>query len=420
MSWRDRLAEDIQFISPSGRTFSALWRGDNRSKSKKLGEFSPPKRKGTIFQDLDVTAVRYPLTFIFDGDNHDLEASLFFETCSENGTWAVIHPIHGALDLQLSSITQKDQPITTGNYTEIESEWFEPIIEDTIISSSELASEIERQIEALNQAAADQLAGVTDQSRVSRIQALKNAAQSAIDTISNGMAAVSELSADIARITNAIQRATTTDLLNPVLALNSLATQIQNAAQTPMLATSNVNERVRALDNVFDIFLSQDPDTPSEEAKNELAIKELSLASLTASFSRVVITSELTTRQEALNLAENLSSRFDEITNSLDQNQQLFINNLLINRYFSQSQSYSDILKLISLSLKYLIITSFDLRIEKKFTLDRDRTPIDIAISEYGELGENDENLDFFLLTNNLKNKEILLLNAGKEVVVYV
>ena len=84
MSWVDRLRETIKFVSPSGRVFEALWIGNDRTKTKKLGQFSPPKRRGTIIQDLDVDSTVYPLNFIFEGTNHDIEASLFFQTCDEN------------------------------------------------------------------------------------------------------------------------------------------------------------------------------------------------------------------------------------------------------------------------------------------------------------------------------------------------
>ena len=43
-----------------------------------------------------------------------------------------------------------------------------------------------------------------------------------------------------------------------------------------------------------------------------------------------------------------------------------------------------------------------------------------ITIDEYGELGDNDINYDLFISSNNLKGNDILLLEAGREVVVYV
>jgi len=420
MSYEERLNESIKFLSPNGREFEAQWRGDNRTKSKKLGAFSPPKRKGTIFQDLDISATKYPLNFIFDGENHDLVARLFFETCSENGVWKVTHPTHGLLNLQLVTVTEKNQVISNANYTEFESEWVEPLDDDVIVSSAELAEQIEEQLIKLNESAAAQLEDVSDQTTASRIQALKDAAETAMAAITSGLETISELSADISRITNSIQRATTTNLLNPLISINSLASQIQIAAQIPSLAVNNISERVSSYSNVLDVFSANNPEEPTPENKNSLAIKEISMISVLGTFPRIAASGPLATRQEAVNLAELLSDLMDDVTNNLDLNQDLYSGNLLENQYFSQSQSYSDLIKLMSLGIEYLLTASFDLKVEKKFVLERARTPIDITISEYGDLGDNDSNLDLFLASNNLKNNEILLLNAGKEVVVYV
>jgi hypothetical protein len=74
----------------------------------------------------------------------------------------------------------------------------------------------------------------------------------------------------------------------------------------------------------------------------------------------------------------------------------------------------------MSQALKLLTLTSFDLKTEKRFTLEKERSPVEITITEYGEFGENDENLELFINSNNLKADEIYLLPAGKEIVVYV
>ncbi len=56
----------------------------------------------------------------------------------------------------------------------------------------------------------------------------------------------------------------------------------------------------------------------------------------------------------------------------------------------------------------------------KRFTLSRPRAPIEITISEYGELGPEDSYLDLFIASNHLRSDEVILLPAGREVVVYV
>lgn len=420
MSWEDRTNSTIKFTSPTGREFTAYWRGNNRTKEKSLGKFKPPKKKGSIVQDLDVDATIYPIPIIFEGENGDLEASLFFETCSENGIWQIIHPTKGLLSLQLVSVTEKDQPVTSGNMWELDTEWIQPLTEDVIVSTAELAEAIEQQIKTLNQSASDQLGQVSDQTTASRIQVLKDSAGQVASTIKNGLESISNLSAEISNVTNSIQRATTSNLLNPTVAIESLATQIQSAAQLPALASNNTSERFGSYESVITNLSSISADLPNAEGKNVIAMKEIGLVSMVSTLPRIATTGTLSTRTEAVQLAESMSNIFQAMTDSLDEDQEFFAAEMITNRYFSQSSSYADLLRLIALGIKYILNESFDLKIEKRFRIGRDRTPIDITIEEYKSLGDNDENLDFFIATNKLKGEDILLLRAGTEVVVYV
>lgn len=420
MSWIDRLAEKIVMVSPSGRVFDAKWRGSERSKDKKLGAFSPPDKKGTVFQDLGVAADKYPMTIFFDGENHDLIASLFFATCDEKGVWDVTHPVHGKLRLQLAVVVEKNEPITNGNNTQMDLEWFEPLEDDQLISSAKLAADIEAQIAELNAQAALQMEELADQNSTFSIQSLKNAYNQASAFITKGLETITELNADISRIMNNVQRAINSALTLPLIAISSISSQIQVLSQTPALALTNIQERLDTYESLGNTFFGIQPNEPSFAGRNEVAVKELVLTSVLTTMPLIVTTGDIQTRSEAILFAEFLADYFDRITAELDLTQELFEGSTIDVAYYSQSTSYNDMAKLISLAIQYLLRASFDLKIEKRFTLKKDRTPIEITISEYGGLGDNDENLDLFLSSNKLKNNDILLLPAGREVVVYV
>lgn len=407
-------------VSPKGREFTAKWRGSNRSKSKKLGTFSPPKKTGTVVQDLDIASVRYPMSIYFDGENHDLESNLFFLTANETGRWEVTHPVHGKFKLQLVSILENNQPITDGNYTKFDLEWVEPIDDDQLVSSELLAEQIQAQLKKLNQASLDQIESIADQNSSFSIQSLKNAYDSVSGAINNGLAAIANFSADIARVVNGIQRATTAGLSGPLISVASLSSQIQLAAQLPSLAIDNVQERLSSYKIVGDALFGKLPDEITVSGRNEVAVKELALTALLGTMPQIISTGPIKTRSEALNFAQFISDYFKQVTDELDLTQDQFSGTTIDVAYFSQSNAYGEMSQLIALSLEFLLRASFDAKIEKRFKIKKDRTPIDITISEYGSLGDNDENLDDFISSNKLKGDEILLIPAGREVVVYV
>lgn len=130
--WQTRLQRQIWFLSPEGNEFNAKWRANDRELTKMIGEFSFPGRDGSIVQDLGSRAVRYPLTFYFDGPDHDLWASAFFEALKERGAWMIEHPVHGFIELQPTQIREITDPVESGNMTELSSQWIEPLDEITL------------------------------------------------------------------------------------------------------------------------------------------------------------------------------------------------------------------------------------------------------------------------------------------------
>ena len=69
-----------------------------------------------------------------------------------------------------------------------------------------------------------------------------------------------------------------------------------------------------------------------------------------------------------------------------------------------------------ALAVGFLVELSFTLAQERRITLDRPRTLIDLVAELYGDV---DSQLDFFIDTNDLSGDEIIELPAGREIVYY-
>lgn len=201
-----------------------------------------------------------------------------------------------------------------------------------------------------------------------------------------------------------------------------LAGQIQNMIQLPVLSITDINERLSTYsdfaDQLIGLFPSELDSTP--EAVNKTLVIEMSIISVLVSMAQTVTTGKLTDRLKSIEAANFLIDKLNQYTEELDNRQEIFESNDIDRQYFSQLQSYSSAVKLIAAAVRYLLIVAFDLRVEKRFTLDGPRAPIEIVITEYGDLGNNDENLDLFIESNRLKGDDILLLPTGREVVIYV
>ena len=154
--------------------------------------------------------------------------------------------------------------------------------------------------------------------------------------------------------------------------------------------------------------------------RNISATHELFLTAILTAACQVATTGQLKTRFDAINAAEAISTLFKDITETLDLNQEQYENLDIDFQYFSQSQAWQDLALLVASTTDYLLQASFRLAVERRVVLNRPRTPADIVVEYYGTHGEDDENLALFIESNQLKGNDIILLPAGREVVVYV
>lgn len=420
MSWRDRLRESIKFTSPEGNIFEALWQGNPRSMEKKLGIFQFPKVKGSKIQDLDIGSARYPLTIFFNGEDNDKEADRFFNACRERGAWEVVHPVRGALSLQLISVSEAIAPVESGNVTQIDTEWIEPLEDSAVPSLFQLRSTISNQIDELNSTTSDQLFSNVIQETAAETTTFEATVNGIVSSVDQFLAPAFELSGEVSSQISSIKRGITALLSAVPLDVISLAGQIQSLIQLPALAVADVNARIDVYENFINAVLGISPDSDESKNINVVAVQELALTSALAAIAFVSSTGELSSRLQSIELVEINTNLFANITDTLDATQLLFENKFIDEQYFSQSESFADLSLLTAQTIAYLLRSAFDLSIEKRFVLEKMRAPIEITIAEYGDLGEDDSNFDLFIESNGLKNNDILILPAGREVVVYV
>jgi prophage DNA circulation protein len=421
MTWQDRTRDQIEFFSPSSKRFFAYWQKNPRDMSHALAPRKYPKIKGAVVQDLSVGAVSHPINFFFEGENHDLEAQAFFEACKEDGEWEITHPTLGRLEnLYLSSISEDLDRTENANVSWFRSVWLESIPVEKIISVPDITESLRIQSTIINDTSGAEFDRNVSQDTASERQAVVNTSRSLLGKIKNGLAALYELNAAIQSRINSIQRAISAALNEVILRPLTLAAQFQQLIQLPALATNDIKARLQAYGELADDILTLSPETIFPEDKNIAACLEMNLTAVLSVSAAILVSGPLATRREAIDVAEALLTLFETVTDGLDNIEALFSGEQADRQYFSQTDSYAEIYFAVSAAVNSVIQNSFELKIEKRFLLKKARAPFEITVTEYGELGENDSNLDLFYSSNKIVGKEFLLLPVGYEAVVYV
>jgi prophage DNA circulation protein len=452
-SWDERLAPDIKFVSPEGNEFSAKWAGSPRTVTKKLGIFSLPKVKGNIVQDMEVDSNTYPIPFFFEGKDNDKEANRFFAVCKEKGPWEVTHPVHGLVGLQLITATENDQPITSGNVTQIDSEWIEPIDPATLKTARELSGIVDGLKEDLNISAVQEFANKVKSGTESLNQAIEDAVDIVEGVSEKVFDPLNTLVDAVDNTFNTIQNGIN-DILNAtVLETQQLAGKVQNLIQTPALASNSLQSRLDIYNDASDGYGEGLPVGVKRQDLNRAATVELAMMSVVATNATIatsgvnqpsktaipaiadpaiksqlvepqtppaISSATIATRAQAVAAAQALANQFNSISGLLGDTQKDFEGNDIDEQYFAQTTTYALAAQLTYTAIQFLLVSAFDLKIERRFVLDEPRCPYEIAVNEYGGPGENDENFDLFIESNGLKGDDIIYLPAGREVVVYI
>lgn len=415
-----RTRPSIDFTSPGGDQFSGKWTDNQVGNSKKLGIFDFPLIDGKTIQDLGVSGKTYPLTFWFDGPNHDLIADNFEIAFTQRGEWEVIHPIKGALFLQPASYTRRVNSVDGANVSVFETEWLEPFSFETVQSVPELSNNIKSAaIDTAVQAASQLTTAVKQDTAAERIS-VEQTANNGITSVINNLADIYNQVSDVAAEVGAIIDSINENIDQALIDIQSLSGQIDSLVRTPALASNDFNSRLSAYTSAIADFLNLLPETILPEDKSAAATGEAFLTSSISAIGDIVISSEFTTRAQIIQAIEDIDGLFLQIIAAPEAVQVNFEDLPIDDQYFSFLNTFGNLSLFLGQIFAYLLQVSLSLKIEKRFTITRYRTPWEIALTEYSGPGENDSNLDLFILSNNLKGKEIILLPPGKEVVVYV
>jgi len=200
-----------------------------------------------------------------------------------------------------------------------------------------------------------------------------------------------------------------------------LAGYLQGIIERPALVTAKqLDDRFNAYSDLAGELATLLADLSLDAAGfNRALVVELAMSSVLYGLAVVVQTGKPDTRSHAITLAGNLLSLFETIVQDLDAAQEAFEDQPFNTRYFSQTATYSTAANLVANCVKYLLISAYNLKVEKRFTLTEPEAPISIAIREYSGM-VIETALDLFIKANSLTDVELLLLEAGREVVVYV
>lgn len=438
MPWQERLRE-AAYRSPNGTRTVFTFQDVSRVVEKKTSAFDFPDADGTLVQDLGRKGRRYPLRLIFSGDDHDLEADDFELTLLERGAGVLEHPRYGQVDVvPFGEITQRDDLKTRANQTVIEVVFWATIGTAYPTGQTDGAAEALAAVDAYTAAASEQLEDALQLDTQFEEVTFRDQWEGFLDNVEGALAEVAEVQEDITRqfndINDSINRGIDVLVGEPL----TLAFQTLALIKAPARAAAQIEARLNAYGDLATSIVNGTSNrigtagtpqtvqpTNDNRAANELASREVFAQGAVAGSVTATVSSArapedeggYTTQPQAIAAAEQLLDQFEQVTDWADQNyRELDGSGTEGKPVVDTGAGYQQLQKAVALAAGVLVQLAFDLRQERRITLDRARSLYDFVGEYYGDI---DANLDFFINTNDLTGSEILELPKGRTVVVY-
>lgn len=415
MTWQDRIRV-AAYTSPSGVRIEFDFENVVKSFDKRTTAFNFPDADGTYIQDLGSSGRRYPMRVIFWGDDHDLQSIAFESLLNEVGIGTLEHPAYGVIKVvPFGTISFRSDLKTQANQTIIDVPFWESIDLIYPSSQSDPATDVLVAVDEYNQSAAESFDNSTDLDIAVEQATFKAETQSLLDNVKVGMQTAADAQDDVKK-----QFDTVYDSINNSIDILigqplALASQTVILIQSPARAASLITDRLNAYKDLANSITQQSPLVPGNDSTNANAFHVNDLYASTYVIGSIVsvINNQFVTKTDAIEAAEFIINQMDELTVWRDDN---FTSLLEIDT----GEAYQQLQEAVALATGFLISISFTLKQERCIFLESPRTIIDLIAELYPDDIIIDDEIDFFIQSNELTGSEIFEIPRGRKVVYYV
>lgn len=406
MTWVDRLRE-AAYNSPSGTRVLFDFEDVSRSFDKKTSAYEFPDADGTYIQDLGVSGRRYPLRIFFWGADHDLQAADFDAALQERGTGRLEHPFYGVVDVvPFGTVSQRDDLKTAANQTIFEVTFWATTGLVYPTAQTDPGRAVSLSIVDFNAAQAADFEDTTQLETPVEQATVKNNYLALLDTTSSALEGIAEAQDNVRSQFDAIVDSINLGIDTLIAQPLTLALQTIQLVQAPARAGADIQARLDAYARLTQSII-EDGDA---ETSNQFHTRDLYSSSYVTGSILSTLNTQFETKAGALTAAERILAQFESVAAWRDDNYR----NL---DEIDTGAAYQALQRSAALAAGFLVEISFSLKQERRITLDRDRTIVDLAAELYGSV---DDQLDFLINSNNLTGSEILELPKGREIVFYV
>ncbi len=408
MSWIDNIAQPFTIRTGDGKVYSVFSNRYSRTASWNNDVFSFIGIRGQLGKKEEALARKFPLEFYFQGADHLETSQLFENSLNDKNPCQIAHPLYGNIIAHIFTVTFSNSE-TELNITKITCEAVETITEAGLLEPNPYQAIVLAQ-KTLLETVPDE---VPDAISISDAFTMK--AGMPVDK-ANGLKIIT-IPDEAKLYTNVFNEAIS--LVNvitasPILAMAAACNFISMSGNF----TTLVGDRMTFLESQFDRFLA----TVIGHAVNPVQKKifELQASTCISAMCIAAITpfgGEYKRSKDVFNIAGRMAGKYNEFIDALDS---LQVSAGGPNEYYLYSADIFFFLNnCVKTTISNLILIALNGKQERFVYTTENSNPILLAHKYYG--GDiDDENLQYFCDTNNLKIEQNIFIPKGTKIVYYV
>ncbi len=409
MSWLEKVKSDFVITTGDGKSFRPLWINATKAVEYNIAEFEFPNLEGTLVRRGTPKGRRYNLELFFQGEDH-LDQSLAFETSAKDSrAWVISHPFYGNITVQPMGLIFDN---TKYNDTKITGTVIETITDDSPRVGVVPVDKITEDKNNCDLSFANSYANnvVPDAKDI-------NAMNSNVAGFYSKASKIAK-SPDSEAYFNSFNNAKS-DILQatdePLKAIQS----IQSMINAPALFATDIKTRLNLLINQFNGLRTTLNTIFSPNAKrlyeNNAAGLISAMALCTANPQNAG--ADYGNRLGVIAIIESVLTQYNLFIADLDILQTP--NGGELDSYIPDAGSFILLNNLINYTISNLFDIALNAKQERIVYLEKDNNIINLTHRFYG-LDVSDQNIETFMMNNNIGLNEILQIKKNRKIIYYV
>jgi hypothetical protein len=401
MDWKERV-DNIKFSiqTGDGKTYFPLYKGGETEREYNTSSFEFISVYGTLVDRKKPKSRKLPLVFWFQGADNIEQADEFEISADDPRPWTVVHPFYGTISGQPISIKRDDSSL---NITEVTVPFWESIDADYPISNFTVKDNTRDRHDLVYSLAS--LSAVTNVKFAS--SDIPKQAQSIID-MSGEMKSIQDNNtyADFQNALNAGLKAIDGLLDGPLNAIQS----IQNFLDLPATYEQAIEGRIASYENIYrrlKTSITTLADKKYFESMGGSVIASMSMVAVNPQFGDYVLVSDVE------KMTSRIASIYKDYSETLDSLKVSVYD--VNNTYNADASVQSEVSSLVNYTIANLYNMSFETKRERIVIVDK-KTNLILLVHRYLGLDDEDENIDTFIKTNNLKFNQLFAVEKGTEI----